>query len=499
MSVSSVQVQCGDKICAVCTKDGETLLSALRSAGFSIPAACGGRGKCGKCRVTVNGAPRLACKVIPNDGDTIIVPKSAGGTILTETVSIPDLAAGESGCAAAVDLGTTTVAVRIYDLSSGAELSTLSAWSAQAAYGADVISRIQYTIDIQGGLSELSRCIREQTKSLILEALDAAFRKPEELQRIVVAGNTVMQHIFAGLQVRSIAAAPFVPESLFDECMDDELLGAKIFYSPCVAGYVGGDITAGLLASGLCEKQGDFLFLDIGTNGEMALGDKNGFFCCAVASGPAFEGAGISCGMAALDGAVSHVRYDKGFLYDVIGGGPARGICGSGLIDLAAALIHLGCIDESGRLLPPEEVPENVRRFVTPDGNGNGVFHLTSDVYLTAGDVRALQLAKAAVAAGIEVLLKHRGIGISELGGIYIAGGFGNYINPASAMRIGMLPNMPPDRLHSLGNTSLAGAAMAALNSKKRAELDRTAKMCNYIELSGDADFTRAFTENMAF
>ena len=187
----------------------------------------------------------------------------------------------------------------------------------------------------------------------------------------------------------------------------------------------------------------------------MALGGRNGFLGCAVASGPAFEGAGISCGMAALKGAVSHVRYDKGFLFDVIGGGEPRGICGSGLLDLAAVLLRLGCIDEGGRLLPPDEVPESMRKYVSDDGSGNGIFHLTPDVYLTAADVRALQLAKSAVCAGIKLMLQRRGIEPEQLGGVCIAGGFGNYIDPA--------------------------------------------KMCDYIELSGRSDFTRLFTENMAF
>ena len=499
MSVSSVRVQCAGKSYTVSFRDGETLLSALRSAGFSVPAACGGRGKCGKCRVAVNGVPRLACKTMPCDGDEITLPEAAGGTILTQTLAVPRPAEAEAGCAAAVDLGTTTVAVRLYDLESGRELATLSAWSAQAAYGADVISRIQHTIDFPDGLSELSGLIRRQTEQLILQALHDSSRSTAELKRIFLAGNTVMQHIFAQLPVRSIAIAPFKPLSLFDGESRDELLGAKIIYAPCVAGYVGGDITAGLLASGLCGSSGENLFLDIGTNGEMALGGRDGFLCCAVASGPAFEGAGISCGMAALKGAVSHVRYDKGFLFDVIGGGEPRGICGSGLLDLAAVLLTLGCIDEGGRLLPPDEVPESMRKYVSDDGSGNGIFHLAPDVHLTAGDVRALQLAKSAVCAGIKLMLQRRGIEPEQLGGVCIAGGFGNYIDPASAMDIGMLPRVSPEKLRCLGNTSLAGASMAALDPKKLVQLRETAKMCDYIELSGRSDFTQLFTENMAF
>lgn len=497
--MSSIEVSCGGKVHTVQVNDNETLLAALRKAGFSVPAACGGRGKCGKCRVKINGVQRLACKVIPTDGDTVELPEAAAGAILTDTVSIAAPKAAQSGIAAAVDLGTTTVAVRIYDLENAAELRTLSAWNAQAAYGGDVISRIRYTMDEPDGLHELSALVRRQTEELILDALADCGRDKAELRSVFLAGNTVMQHIFAGLPVRSIATAPFKPETLFEAPTGDTLLGAELSYAPCVAGYVGGDITAGLLASDLCSAGGSSLFLDIGTNGEMALVSGGRVSCCAVASGPAFEGAGISCGMPALSGAVSHVRYDRGFLYDVIGAVEPVGICGSGLIDLAAALLKLGCIDNGGRLLPPELAPGSLRRYIRPDGQGNGVFHLTESVYLTAADVRSLQLAKAAVAGGVEVLLARHGIKAGDLSRVCLAGGFGNYIDPKSAITLGMLPEISPERLHCLGNTSLAGASMAAVDPECRRELRSCAEKCEYIELSGLREFTEAFTDNMTF
>lgn len=497
--MSSIEVRASGKVHTVSVNDNETLLAALRKAGFSVPAACGGRGKCGKCRVKINGVQRLACKVIPTDGDTVELPEAAGGAILTETVDIAAPKAAQSGIAAAVDLGTTTVAVRIYDLKNAAELRTLSAWNAQAAYGGDVISRIRYTMDEPDGLHELSALIRRQTEDLILTALAECGRDKAELKSVFLAGNTVMQHIFAGLPVRSIATAPFKPETLFEAPTGDTLLGAEVNFSPCVAGYVGGDITAGLLASKLCSAGGSSLFLDIGTNGEMALVSGGRVSCCAVASGPAFEGAGISCGMPALSGAVSHMRYDRGFLYDVIGAVEPVGICGSGLIDLAATLLKLGCIDNGGRLLPPECVPERLRRYIRPDGQGNGVFYLTENVYLTAADVRSLQLAKAAVAGGVEVLLARHGIKASDLTRVCLAGGFGNYIDPKSAMVLGMLPEIAPERLRCLGNTSLAGASMAAVDPEERRELRSCAEKSEYIELSGLREFTEAFTDNMTF
>lgn len=500
MSVSSIRVVTGENAATLQIQEGETLLAALRRAGYSIPAACGGRGRCGKCRVPVNGIPRLACKTAAKDGDVVILPETSGGTILTdvetEKLSYQE---GRQGCSAAVDLGTTTVVVRLFDLSNGEVLRTASEWSAQAPYGADVISRIQFTLEQESGVRELSQCIRRQVWNMIQRALTECHRQIGDLSEIVVAGNTVMQHLFDGRSVRGIAAIPFQPETLFLDFQGKPLQGVPVHFAPCVAGYIGGDITAGLLSSGLFQKQGNFLFLDIGTNGEMALGDQDGFLCCAVASGPAFEGAGISCGMPGIDGAVSHVRYEKGFLYDVIGNGSPKGICGSGLLDLADVLLELEIIAPSGRLLPPESVHPELRRYLERDEDGNGIFCLTPEIKLTAADVRNLQLAKAAVAAGIQVLLKQKNLQPEEIDGVYLAGGFGNYLSPDSAEKIGMFPAAFSGKIHSLGNSSLAGASALALNPQKWTQLSRITQKCRTIVLSGNPVFSDCFAENMLF
>ena len=401
-----------------------------------------------------------------------------------------------TGCAAAIDLGTTTTALRLYDLATGHALATCADWTALAPYGADVITRIQYTIDHQDGLTRLSSLLRQQLKALLTRALSQAGRQPAELKRTVTAGNTVMQSLLAGVSVRPLAVAPFCPETFFRQSSGLTLLDAPLYCVPCAAGFVGGDITAGLLASGLARRAGHFLFLDIGTNGEMALGGMDGFTCCAVAAGPAFEGAGIACGMLGVDGAVSRVRYSGAFKMNVIGGGEAAGLCGSGLIDLTALLLRLGVIDEGGRLLPPEDAPEAFRRYLTRDENGCGVFHLTDRVYLTAADVRALQLAKAAVAAGVQILLAQQGLTLSALDGLYLSGGFGMYLDPASAAAIGMLPRLPAAKLHSVGNAALSGAAQLALRGDMSAA-DGIVNRLTYLELSGRPDFADAFAKNI--
>ena len=474
---------------------GESLLDLLRRGGFPVSAPCGGNGKCGKCKVRLDdGRVVLACRT-PAENCRVILEENSGGAICTDSAAEAKSVEGREGLGAAVDIGTTTVAVKLFDLKDGRELGVKSAWNAQAPYGADVISRCQYIMEHEDGLARLSGLIREQVFRMADE-----LRREEKIDEFFLAGNTVMEHIFMGLSPVSIATAPFKPLSLFDSGEVFAEKDAALSCAPCVAGYVGGDITAGLLASGLDEKEECSLFLDVGTNGEMALGGRDGFLCCAVASGPAFEGAGISCGMASAGGAISRVRWARGGPdFQVIGGGEAKGICGSGLLDLLAMLLELGIVDETGRLLPPDEAPAGFERWLSEDENGNGIFHLTDSVSLSAADVRQLQLAKAAVAAGIAVLTETAGISPKKVDRLYLAGGFGVHLDPHSAAAIGMLPDCLKDKTVSIGNSALAGAVQALLDGKKRNQLLKIKEKCQYLELSGNQAFNRLYPEHMMF
>ena len=488
-----ILIRTGTREKTVNAEPGENLLAVLRRADIRIPAPCGGLGKCGKCRAGLDGETVLSCRTTVTGPCTVTVDEQQGGVILSDGAAVT-VQADSAGIGAALDLGTTTLALRLYELETGACLGERTAWNAQAAYGADVITRAQYCMEHPEGTETLQRTIRQQ----LADMLRALGTQTQALTSLFVAGNTVMQHLFAGLDPSSIAVAPFRPQTLFDTETDT----GQIRYAPCVAGYVGGDITAGLLASGLWEKPGRRLFLDLGTNGEMALGGKDGFLCCAVASGPAFEGAGISCGMTGTAGAVAHVQEENGALcLEVIGGGEPRGLCGSGLLDLAALLCRERVISGSGLLLPPGEAPEKWAAYLGEDEDGNGIFYLTADrrVYLTARDVRRLQLAKAAVAAGIRVLLKKSGTELAALDGLCIAGGFGSFLDPGSAAAIGMLPAALTDKAVTLGNASLTGAGMALLDSSARARLYEIQRSCDYIELSGDPDFNEEYPEQMYF
>ena len=358
----------------------------------------------------------------------------------------------------------------------------------------------QYIMEHEDGLELLKQRVQGQVFELVRELKLRSARQEDSLEELFVVGNTVMEHIFMGLSPTGMAFAPFKPASLFTEREPVSIDNIMTWVAPCAAAYVGGDILAGLLSSGLWDREGLNLFLDIGTNGEMALGGRACFVTCAVASGPAFEGAGISCGMASMPGAVTAVKWtEDGLETEVIGGGEAKGLCGSGLISLLALLLELGAVDESGWLLPPEEAPEELRPWLREDDRGNGCLYLSDRVYLTAGDVRQLQLAKAAVAAGIEVLMEELGIGAGDIGRVYIAGGFGSHLDVKAAAAIGMLPEELADRAEALGNSALGGAAMALLDMDSREELYRIQEKCRYIELSGDARFNRAFPEHMTF
>lgn len=464
-------------------------MEILRENGYYLDAPCGGNGICGKCRVLFSCGGKeetvLACKTFPEGDCTVRIPDDSADLSWNEAESNVQFEQGRNGFGAAVDLGTTTVALSLYNLCDGQCLGSISQWNVQKSCGADVITRIGYCMDNENGLEALSSAIRGQISEMVGELCNEHGIQVSEVKEIFLAGNTVMQHIFAGISPASIASAPFIPKSYFDDGKPCMLDGIPVYTAPCVAGYVGGDITAGILSTHVYRKQGKALFIDVGTNGEMALGDLSGLTACAVASGPAFEGAGISCGMPAAFGAINKVELgEEGLSYEVLGGGEAKGLCGSGLLDLAACLLDLGYIDESGCL---------------EDDDGGDTFYLTDEVYINQKDIRQLQLAKAAVAAGIKLLMQAEGLSFDDIDSLYLAGGFGNRLRPESAVRIGMLPKEMLGKIKPAGNTSLSGAQQALLNPSLRNELVNIKENCRYIELSSDQSFNDCFVDEMSF
>lgn len=496
----------------------ETLLSVLRAGAFSgVEAPCGGHGRCGKCLVTVTGPIRslddgmirraegqrvLACRFAPAGNCTVTLAEKTDLSVVT--AGADDIAhAGELGLGLAVDIGTTTVAALLYDLADGRLLDSIGERNVQRMYGADVISRI--TACAAGSLGAMRDGIRNQITAMAHALCERTERDPAEIRRVVIAGNTVMEHLFAGLDPTDIGTAPFTPASLFGDWREASLclpgLGASapVFLCPCVSGYVGGDITAGLMASDADRTEEFWLYTDIGTNGEMALVGPEGILTCATAAGPAFEGAEIACGMDGSAGAVDRVWLENGEVCaHVIGEGIARGLCGSGLIDAIAVLLEAGIIDETGRMAEAEELPpvHAGRRIELPDGTG--AFLLKDEVYLAARDVRQFQLAKAAIRAGAETLLARAGRTAAELDRLVIAGGFGSFMDKNSALRIGLLPPISPERVFHAGNAAGAGAALALLPAGERRLMALSAR-CEYLELSSARDFMDRYVDCMLF
>lgn len=476
---------------------GEDLLRFLHRIGISVPSDCGGAGTCGKCTVDIVQGGTVfrvkACSYRIREEIAVLAAGKGEGQIRTANRT-GDLPAGKD--LAAVDLGTTAVSAV---LCRGGRIYERTERNCLSVYGSDVISRAG-AIRERGELDRAAGMLRDQLYGMISRLCgEAGCPLPG---KVTVGGNTVMEHILAGRDPFPITVYPFEPQTLFRAGDRNVPLAERTCAElmPCVSGYFGGDLTAGLYYLKNRMREGEkALFIDIGTNGEMALWTEDGITCCSVACGPAFEGGNISCGMTGTDGAVDHAFLEEGEIrYTVIGGGAPKGICGSGILDLVAALLSAGMVDETGRFLPPEESGVSMKGY-GEDGDGNGILRLGEEVFVTAADIRSIQMAKAAVAAGISVLLAEQGAGEDGIGSVYLAGGFGTLMDPESAVRIGMIPEALRDRCVACGNTCLKGAALAASSEEAERELSEICGQCRYIELSTYGDFNELYIENMAF
>ncbi len=411
----------------------------------------------------------------------------------------------------AVDLGTTTMAATLCDLVSGQTIATVSRANPQSTFGDDVISRMEYASAGQQHQRELSRLVQEAIRDMADEACQAAGQSSDILA-VSVAANTVMNHLLLEVPTTGMATSPFAPVFTDAAVIKDRQLMQIV---PNIAGFVGGDITAGLLAHDLQSADGPCLFLDVGTNGEMALAHNGRIIACATAAGPAFEGARISRGMRAAPGAIARVELtpegdiDVGVLGEPT---PAVGICGTGLMDAIAVLLSSGILDGGGRLLEQPEAyaaggaAAKLAARLFRDGDGAAFWLVrpagrgVAGVALTQKDVREFQLAKGAIAAGVLVLLAAAGVAALEVKSVLLAGGFGNFLSPVSAVRTGLLPaGIAAERVRAVGNAALAGARLYLLSEKDREAASALARRVEYIELSGRKDFESAFAEEMLF
>ncbi len=416
-----------------------------------------------------------------------------------------DVAAETPLTGLAVDIGTTTVVAYFYDLESGVQLCVQSGLNPQRAFGADVITRIAACAE-PDGLDRLQQAVVGLLSRLISLFCADTGRPAASIYHVTVAANTTMLHLLAGIDPTNIAGAPFISATLFGFDLPAREIGlpvcpdAPVSLLPSISSYVGADITAGLVQCGLDRCDDRVVYIDIGTNGEMAYcgGRDTPLLCCSTAAGPAFEGAHIRCGTGGVPGAISSVRLDnETVVFDTIGGLPPVGICGSGLIDAIAALLHIGAIDETGRLADEDELDAPFCDCLNDEGDF--VFDSARGILLTQKDVREVQLAKAAICAGILTMLHTAGVSVGQVDRVVIAGGFGAHIDPDSACAIGLLPKEAAGKVEIVGNAAGFGAVSALLNAESLARMRALTAECRYIELSGDPFFQDAYVEQMMF
>jgi uncharacterized 2Fe-2S/4Fe-4S cluster protein (DUF4445 family) len=483
-------------------KRGTALQDVLFAHGVEFP--CGGRGRCKGCKIKVlagvlpitdedrqklSGAElaegwRLACRG-QAQSDLKIELAQWEAAILTDD-SVFAFTPRE-GLGVAVDLGTTTIVAQLIDLQTGHVLAVRAALNAQAKCGADIMSRVSKAV-ARGGQQMLQTLVRKQIGRMTQELLSAASFAERDIESVVVVGNTVMHHLFCGVSLEPLSHYPFEPVSLGLQVFEAEQLGwslpgnPRVRFLPCLGSFVGSDILAGLLATKLHERERVAALIDLGTNGEIVVGNRERLLCASTAAGPAFEGARISMGMRAATGAISEVHVRDGRLEcHVLGHVAARGICGSGLVDAVAAGLELGWISSKGRL-----------------ANGESLA-LTGSVSLNQWDLREMQLAKGAIAAGFRLLLEQWGATTDDLSEVFLAGAFGNYINYTNARRIGLL-DFPGEKVRPAGNTALLGAKLAlfSLPEHDGAYPEILAKV-KHVSLNEDVGFQETFVEEMVF
>ena len=514
-------------------REGETIHDVAARAGVKIARPCGGAGVCGKCRVraldcvappteterrvldedSLLGGLRLACSAtLTGPGEVFVVDgvETKSSKILVElSEETLHWAPDSEGWGAAVDIGTTTVVVYLLDLDGHRVVDVLSFLNPQIPYGDDVISRIAYS-STEGGLKRLQEVLIGEMNEQLAELTGRNGLSVDQISQVTVAANTVVQHLFAGISPETIGASPYNPAYLTMPPLAANSLGLKIGPEgrvkllPNVAGYVGSDIVAGVAATAMADSSPLCLFIDIGTNNEIVLGNRDGLYCCASAAGPAFEGARIGDGMRAADGAIERLLLDNDRLVvQTIADAPPKGLCGSGLVDAIAVLLRAGIVDRRGRMVDPDQCGDPwFCEQMDRDSRGIARVLLTDrahPVYITQKDIREVQLALGAIRVGVEVLLERAGITLEAVDAIFLAGAFGNYIDHESAVAVGLLPDVGLRKIRGVRNTAGLGAAMALASAPFYEKTHEVAKRMNYIELSMLSDFQKRFIRAMNF
>ncbi len=514
---------------------GKTIFEVLISNSIFLDAPCGGRGECGKCKVKVKGKLslitdgekeflsdeeinkgfRLACyakiegdlTVYIDDNEFEVETNTKGLKIeINPSIDIKKYKNQVSLIVGmAVDIGTTTVAAFFYNLETGMHLYTASRINMQKAYGADVMSRINYCTNNEDGNEILHKVIIEQLNEMIDEFCRESGCNSSTICDCVLTGNTTMLLLAANISVVSLGHLPFEPQSYFGEYISNEKIGfninksANIYFMPIISGFLGGDAVSVMLACDYDKQEDNSYMVDIGTNGEMAIKHNGSIYACSTAAGPAFEGAQIKFGTGSIDGAIKKVSQENGKIkLSIIGKGNPIGICGSGLLDAVSIMKINNIIDETGRI---EQDYKGIYKEYVFECDGEISFSLNDkkSIYITQKDIREVQLAKAAISAGTTMLLKSAQIEDFDVKNIYVAGGFGSAINMDSAGEIGLLPKHFTINAKSIGNAAGTGAIMALLSSNDRERANKISKQVKIVELSGNPIFENEFIERILF
>ncbi len=471
---------------------GTTVMEALRTAGIFLDAPCGGNGRCGKCTVTADGEEVLACQTVIEHDMTVLVPESGGLNVMQEGIAADfRMDPLRSGPLLAIDIGTTSVVCFLLDGTDGHEIASASSLNPQTAFGADVISRIQEAL---GGKLEAQRdLIRQELTRLIRKVCGEADIDPSSVGVVSVVGNPAMQQLFLGISPENLAGVPFSPvltEARTVDCRDVLPVcgNALLLIVPDIAGYIGGDTMGCVISTRMYEAEELTLMVDIGTNGEMVLGNRERMIACSTAAGPALEGANIKYGMRGTAGAIDHVKFENGALScTVIGGGTASGICGSGLIDAAAVCLDQKLINQRGRIASTDEI------------DGQRYIPLRDGIYLTQLDIRQIQMAKGAICAGVQLMAKQLGKKVDDIDRVLLAGAFGSFMDPDNACRIGLLPPELKGRITAVGNAAGSGARLMARDSSQFRLSQELKDRIEFLELATLKEFSGTFARAMNF
>lgn len=476
---------------------GESIAQALLRKDYKVPMACGGNGTCGKCKVEIDGAWVNSCKLYPKPEEDIIISAfgwGEGREELTQIAGVEKINITEGRAREAkgqtrktflaVDIGTTTIAAALVEKETGAVLATAGCGNSQRIFGQDVLSRIKASVAGTG--EKLKTLIRQDILNLSEEIQKK--QKDIVIEHIYIAGNTTMEHLYMGDSCEGLGKAPFTPVSLAER--KDSLSNIPVTLLPGISAFVGADIAAGMLACGMDEEERPSLLLDLGTNGEMVLALEDKMIATSAPAGPALEGGNISCGVASVTGAISKVRViGERTIIGTIGNTPATGICGTGVLELVAGLYENHIIDASGQM------KEKYREEGFPLARMKDGKQIT----FTQQDIREVQLAKAAIHSGIELLLEHAGISMGEIKKVYLAGGFGVYLDVHIAAGIGLLPAELEKCTKAVGNTSLQGCIAYGSSEENRSRTEEMIKKCESINLAEQADFEERYVANMNF